>query len=68
ADGTSVQLDPELAVDYLAGSPNSARALDGADLLGFSPTERPLQRIYQFDYSRGVRGFPESPADVLKGL
>ncbi len=58
----------ELAVDYLAGSPNSARALDGADLLGFPPTERPLQRIYQFDYSRGVRGFPESPADVLKGL
>lgn len=58
----------ELAIDYLAASRNSARALEGADLLAFAPTQRPMQRIYQFDYSRGVRGFPESPADVLRGL
>ncbi len=51
----------------LAENPNSARALDkdGA-LLALPESERPKQRIYQFDHSRGVRGFPKNPADVLR--
>ena len=27
---------------------------------------RPLRRIYQFDRSRGITGFPNKPEDVLK--
>jgi len=46
--------------------PNADRALDGGDLRGFSFEARPFTRIYQFDRSRGVLGFPEHPADVLK--
>jgi hypothetical protein len=35
--------------------------------LKYFPYEaRPDMRIYQFDRSRGVTGFPEHPGDVLK--
>ncbi len=44
---------------------NRALNQDG-DLLVLPPQDRPLGRIYQFDYSRGVNGFPEKPQDVLK--
>ncbi|GMW02178.1 MAG: arylsulfatase [Candidatus Hydrogenedentota bacterium] len=45
--------------------PNANRALtpDG-DLLHLPQEDRPLRRIYQFDASRGVRGFPEKPEQV----
>lgn len=40
-------------------------ALDGGDFRAFPFKARPLQRIYQFDRSRGVAGFPAHPRDVL---
>ena len=47
--------------------PNADRALDKSGALRPLPfEERPRQRIYQFAFSRGVRGFPEHPADVLR--
>ncbi len=45
--------------------PNAERALDGGMLKVFPFEARPPRRIYQFDRSRGVKGFPENPADVL---
>jgi choline-sulfatase len=44
---------------------NANRALNGGKLKAFPYENRPLKRIYQFDPSRGVRGFPEHPSDVL---
>lgn len=49
-----------------ATAPNVDRALENGDFRAFHFARRPLKRIYQFDGSRGVRGFPEHPADVLK--
>jgi len=46
--------------------PGAADALDGNDLRTWSFQERKRNRIYQFDRSRGVRGFPERPEDVLE--
>ena len=40
-------------------------ALEGDELRSFPYQERPRQRIYQFDRSKGVKGFPEKPKDVL---
>lgn len=46
---------------------NANRALTPeGDLLVLPTQDRPLGRIYQFDYSRGVKGFPDKPGDVLK--
>ena len=41
-------------------------SLDGDDLRALPFQSFPRQRIYQFDWSRGVRAFPDHPADVLK--
>jgi choline-sulfatase len=42
--------------------PGAQDALDtGGELRVFPFTERPRGRIYQFDRSRGVTGFPETP-------
>ena len=46
--------------------PELALLMDGQDLRKFPFEARPLRRIYQFDHSRGVTGFPERPEDVLK--
>ncbi|GAG44736.1 unnamed protein product, partial [marine sediment metagenome] len=43
-------------------------ALAGGGLRAFPFEARELRRIYQFDESRGVTGFPERPGDVLGGL
>jgi len=52
-----------------ARRPNIDRALDkDGNLLALPYSERPLRRIYQFDRSRGVTGFPERPEDALKGF
>jgi len=40
-------------------------ALEGGGLRKFPFAAHPLQRIYQFDHSRGVTGFPKRPQDVL---
>lgn len=45
--------------------PNADRALENGRLKAFPFEARPLIRIYQFDRSRGVTGFPEKPEDVL---
>ena len=49
------------ALDNSAG----AAALDGSDLKILPYAARQLRRIYQFDRSRGVEGFPDSPQDLL---
>jgi hypothetical protein len=43
-------------------------ALDGDKLRAFAFRERARTRIYQFDRSRGVVGFPDKPKDALKGF
>lgn len=46
--------------------PGAVAALQEGDLRAFPFQERPRRRIYQFDRSRGVTGFPARPEDVLK--
>lgn len=46
--------------------PGARDALDKAALRSFPYQERERNRIYQFDRSRGVTGFPKKPEDVLK--
>jgi arylsulfatase len=48
--------------------PGARDALDGEKLRAFPFHERPRTRIYQFDRSRGVVGFPDRPEDALKGF
>ncbi len=48
-------------------NPAGESALSAGDLEVFPYAERPLQRIYQFDRSRGVEGFPDRPEDLLIG-
>ena len=46
--------------------PELRASLDGGGLRKFDFRARPLKRIYQFDRSRGVTGFPKRPEDVLR--
>jgi arylsulfatase len=46
--------------------PGAVNALDGDTLRVFPFRERPRTRIYQFDRSHGVVGFPHQPQDALK--
>jgi hypothetical protein len=46
--------------------PGAADAIDGKKLRVFPFRQRPATRIYQFDRSRGVVGFPDKPQDALK--
>ena len=46
--------------------PGAADALDCDKLRAFPFRKRPATRIYQFDRSRGVVGFPDKPQDALK--
>ncbi|HEX4653080.1 MAG TPA: sulfatase-like hydrolase/transferase [Candidatus Udaeobacter sp.] len=46
--------------------PGAMEALDGDKLRVFPFRQRPRTRIYQFDRSRGVTGFPDKPNDALK--
>jgi arylsulfatase len=46
-------------------TPGAIDALDKESLRAFPYTERPRTRIYQFDHSRGVVGFPGHPIEVL---
>jgi arylsulfatase len=50
----------------VCNTPGAAAALAGEDLRVFPFQARPLNRIYQFDRSRGVTGFPARPEDVLQ--
>jgi arylsulfatase len=49
-------------------APGAADAVDGDELRAFPFRERRRMRIYQFDRSRGVVGFPDHPQDALKGF
>jgi arylsulfatase len=49
-------------------APGALDALDGDKLRAFPFRERPRTRIYQFDRSRGVVGFPDKPQDALSGF
>jgi choline-sulfatase len=46
--------------------PGATDAIDGNKLRAFPFRQRPPTRIYQFDRSRGVVGFPDKPQDALK--
>lgn len=54
----------EAAVEALS-RPNASRALENGSPRSFAFERYKRHRIYQFDASRGVRGFPERPEDVL---
>ena len=47
-------------------TPGAQDALQGETLRTFTFEERPRGRIYQFDRSRGVSGFPQHPREVLE--
>jgi arylsulfatase len=51
---------------HACDTPEGRLALDGLDLKAFPFRARPLERIYQFDRSRGVNGFPAHPEDVVQ--
>jgi choline-sulfatase len=46
--------------------PGATDAIDGDKLRAFPFRHRPPTRIYQFDRSRGVVGFPDKGQDALK--
>ena len=48
--------------------PGAMDALDSDELRTFPFRERPRMRIYQFDLSHGVVGFPDQPQNALKGF
>ncbi len=47
-------------------SPEMKSVLMGNTLRQFPFQARPMRRIYQFDRSRGITGFPDKPQDTLK--
>ena len=51
----------------VCSQPEADGAVENGKLRAFPFEERERKRIYQFDRSRGVEGFPERPEDVLKG-
>lgn len=53
-----------LLVDHLRAEGLTA-AFDGESLKSVPYEQWPLRRIYQFDASRGVTGFPDDPAEIL---
>ena len=67
---TSTQRDWAVRLRAKAASacdrPELRAALDGSGLRGFPFQARKLSRIYQFDGSRGITGFPKRPEDVLR--
>jgi arylsulfatase len=68
--GQNPQIEAELyrhAVEACR-HPGAEEALEGEELRSFDFRERPRHRIYQFDRSRGVNGFPNHPAELLGNL
>lgn len=64
SDAATLERLHATAVDVCA--PTEVRdALEDGKLRAFPFKERDRGRIYQFDRSRGVAGFPEKPEDVL---
>ena len=63
SEATTVAQMRHMAIAAL-NRPNVDRALENGALKAFPFEARPLTRIYQFDRSRGVTGFPERPGDL----
>ena len=65
---TRRQVVEELNLNAVAAcqSPEMKSVLVGDSFRKFPFEARPLRRIYQFDRSRGITGFPKKPEDVLK--
>ena len=55
----------KLAIADLLSKSGTEAAIESNDLLIFSPSSRPFERIHQFDRSRGISKFPENPGDCL---
>lgn len=52
-------------ISNLLKEEGAVEAFDGEDLKKFVYETWDLQRIYQFDHSRGVTGFPGDPAELI---
>ena len=57
----------EVAIEACKNT-NVDRALNSQGFVSFPYGPRPLQRILQFDQSRGITGFPKTPAEVTRGM
>ena len=55
----------DIAVSLLKNSVGAEDAIESNDLRVFDSSSRPLERIYQFDRSRGINNFPRYPSDCL---
>lgn len=56
----------QMASRHLQEQNIAAALTDDGELCALPYQEWPRRRIYQFDASRGVTGFPERPSDVLE--
>ena len=54
-----------MAITDLSSACGTEDAVHSNELAIFTPSSRPLERIYQFDRSRGIKKFPEHPRDCL---
>jgi arylsulfatase len=66
ADCSDVAERLRRAATQAASAPNVDRAIEAGALRRFAFEAMPRYRIYQFDRSRGVTGFPKNPGDALK--
>jgi choline-sulfatase len=66
ADDAGVRSRLQAAAVAACEAPGARAALAGDNLRAFPFQARPRSRIYQFDRSRGVTGFPARPQDVLR--
>jgi choline-sulfatase len=65
-DKPAVVRDLRAVAVRAASAPNVSRALEAGALREFPFQAIPRHRIYQFDGSRGVRGFPQHPGDMVQ--
>lgn len=56
------------AATHACERPELLEAMDSNGLHSFEFQARPLKRIYQFDRSRGVTGFPKRPEEGLRSF
>ena len=62
-----VVADLHIRATAFCDQPGAIDALDGDDLRGFDFAARTTpDRIYQFDHSRGVTGFPDTPEEGIR--
>lgn len=54
-----------IAIEKLEKSEWSNRVIKDGDLRSFEFTKKPPKRVYQFDWSKGIKSFPKKPADLV---